>query len=102
MGGDHRDPGALPRSRNGGIVRAFRVQHRRCAGMFQKDRREREMALEMESHLEMQIEENVRRGMSPAEARRAALIQAGGLESAREAYRDRRGLPWLETMLQDF
>jgi hypothetical protein len=49
----------------------------------------------------MQIEDNLRSGMTPAEARRDALIRSGGLERAKEAWRDRRGLPWLETLLRD-
>src|SRR6185312_2417329 len=40
-------------------------------------------------------------GMSPEEARRAAMIKSGGLSSARESHRAQRGLPLLETLLQD-
>ena len=57
---------------------------------------------ELETHLAMQIEENVRRGMSLEEARREALLASGGLTLAVEAVRDRRGLPWIEQLVGDF
>jgi putative ABC transport system permease protein len=49
----------------------------------------------------MQIDDNLRAGMSPEEARRSALIKAGDIQSAREEYRRQHGLPFLETLLQD-
>jgi predicted permease len=49
----------------------------------------------------MHIADNLRAGMSPEEARRDALIRLGGVEQTKESYRDRRGLPWLESLLQD-
>ncbi len=73
----------------------------RVAGLFDRQRRDRELEAEFESHLRTQIEENVRRGMSGEEARRIALIQSGGIESAKESYRERRSLPLIETTLQD-
>lgn len=73
----------------------------RLGGLFGKERRDRELADEMESHLQMQIEDNVRAGMSPEEARRQALIRLGGVEQTKENYRDRRGIPWIETLLRD-
>ena len=79
-------------------VRAWFV---RFAGLFQKGRRDRELAAEMDSHLEMHIEDNVHRGMNLAEARRQALIKLGGVEQTKENYRERRGLPMLETLAQD-
>jgi predicted permease len=74
----------------------------RLGGLFGRERREWELAAEMESHLQMHIEDNLRAGMSLAEARRQALIRLGGVEQTKEIYRDRRGLPLLETFLQDF
>ena len=73
----------------------------RIAGLFQKERRDRELADEIESHLQLHIEDNLRAGMSPEEARRHALLKLGGIEATKEAYRDRRGLPLLETLVQD-
>jgi predicted permease len=73
----------------------------RLGELFCNDRRERELAAEMESHLQMHIEDNLRAGMSAGEARRQALIKLGGVEQTKEIYRERRGLPLFETLLQD-
>jgi putative ABC transport system permease protein len=73
----------------------------RLGELFRKDRRDRELAAEMDSHLQMHIEDNLRAGMTAAEARREALMKLGGVEQTKELYRDRRGLPALETLLQD-
>jgi hypothetical protein len=80
---------------------ALRVRFWRLAGLFGKERRDRDLADEMESHLQMHTEDNLRAGMTAEEARRQALIKLGGVEQAKENYRDRRGIPWLETLLQD-
>jgi putative ABC transport system permease protein len=82
-------------------MRAIRAFLLRLSGLLDKERKDRELAEEMESHLQMQIEDNLRAGMTPDEARRAALLKSGGLEPAKEAYRDRRGLPVVETILRD-
>ena len=82
-------------------MRALRAWFVRFGGLFGKQRRDRELAAELESHLQLHIEENMRAGMPPEEARRHALIQLGGLEQTKESYRDRRGLPWLESLAQD-
>ena len=60
-----------------------------------------EFAAELESHLQMHIEDNLRAGMSPTEARRRALIKLGGVEQVKEVYRNRRGILWLEQLIQD-
>jgi putative ABC transport system permease protein len=73
----------------------------RICGLFRKRQFDAEFAAEMESHLQMHIEDNLRAGMSPAEARRQALIKLGGLEQTKEIVRERRGLPILEVFLQD-
>jgi hypothetical protein len=82
-------------------MRALRALLFRLGGLFRKAQSERELADEFETHLEMQIEENIRSGMTHEQARRQALIKSGGLEPAREAYRDRRGLPIVDTGLRD-
>jgi putative ABC transport system permease protein len=73
----------------------------RFGGLFNKGRKDAELEEEIASHLQMHIEDNVRMGMTPEAARRQALIQLGGIESTKEAYRDQRSLPWLETLAQD-
>ncbi|MGC2333112.1 MAG: ABC transporter permease [Candidatus Acidiferrales bacterium] len=82
-------------------MKRVRAWFMRFVGLFGKQRRDRELAAELESHLQMHIEENLRTGMTPDKARRQALIQLGGVEQTKESYRDRRGLPWLEALLQD-
>src|ERR1700733_5427935 len=60
-----------------------------------------EFQAELESHIAMHTEDGARAGLSPAEARRQALIRLGGVEQTRQAYRERRTLPWIEELLQD-
>jgi predicted permease len=73
----------------------------RLGELFRKDRRDRELAAELESHLQLHIEDNLRAGMSAAQARREALMKLGGVEQTKENYRERLGLPALETLVQD-
>src|SRR5215468_73782 len=73
----------------------------RLFGLFHRNRRDREFAKELESHLAMHIEDNLRAGMSPEEARRVALVKLGGVTLTQELYREQRGLPMLETLIQD-
>jgi putative ABC transport system permease protein len=73
----------------------------RLGGLFDKERRDRELAEELESHVQMHIDDNLRSGMAPEEARRQALLKLGGIDQTKERYRDRRGIPWLEARLED-
>jgi predicted permease len=73
----------------------------RLAGMFGRARRDRDLAAELESHLALHIDDNLRAGMTAEEARRRAMIRLGGLEQAKELYRERRGIPLLESLWQD-
>jgi macrolide transport system ATP-binding/permease protein len=82
-------------------MRRLRALFIRLAALFRKDRQDREVSAELEAHLQLHIEDNLRAGMSAAEARRQALIKLGGVEQTKEIYRDRRGLPVLEAFLQD-
>ena len=62
---------------------------------------DRELDEEMASHIEMAVDENVKKGMTEQEARRQALVRFGGEQQAREMHREARGLPWLDMVLQD-
>jgi macrolide transport system ATP-binding/permease protein len=73
----------------------------RLAGLWPAARRERELADEIESHLQMHIADNLRSGMRPEQARRDAILKLGGVEPAKEAYRDRRTVPVLENLMRD-
>ena len=76
------------------------ITHRIYA-FFRATQIDNDLDAEMASHLEFAIEENVRRGLSPVEARRQALIRFGGVQQARERHREARSLPRVETFLQD-
>jgi putative ABC transport system permease protein len=82
-------------------MRQIRALLARLAGVFTKNRADDELKEELQSHLEMETAEYMRRGMAPDEARRQALLASGGLTQAVEAVRDRRGLPWLENIGTD-
>src|SRR5207302_3018286 len=73
----------------------------RFAALFRRRRLEDDLDEELRSHLEMAIELNLRKGMAAEDARREALRSFGGVEQTKENYRDQRGLPMLETTLQD-
>src|ERR1035441_5538206 len=83
-------------------MRRLRAWCVRLWSLFGKDRRDGEFAEELESHLQMHCEDAQRAGLTPAEARRQALIKQGGLEPVKETYRARRGVPWLETLARHF
>jgi macrolide transport system ATP-binding/permease protein len=74
---------------------------RRLAALFRRKHLEQELDAEVRSHLEMATEINRRAGMSEEEARREALRAFGGVEQTKELYREQRGVPMIETTLQD-
>ena len=82
-------------------MRSLRAWLSRFAGLFGFRRRDADVADELQAHLAMQVEDNVRSGMSPEKARRQALIRLGGTTQAMELYRERSGLPQVDTFLQD-
>jgi predicted permease len=82
-------------------MRRLRAWFVRLGGLFNKERSGHAFAQEMESHLQMHIDDNVRSGMTADEARRNALIKLGGVAQTKEIYGERRGIPAVETLLQD-
>jgi len=62
---------------------------------------EERLQAEIEEHLSLQTAENVRTGLSPVEARRQAVLKFGAVEAMKESYRDQRGFPFMETLIQD-
>ncbi len=82
-------------------MRSIRAAFLRLRGTVSGDNPDRDLAAELDSHLELHIDDNVRAGMSPAAARRAALLRLGGLDQTKERYRDRRSLPALDTLARD-
>src|SRR6266567_3435504 len=79
----------------------LRIFSSRLWGLFRSRNLDRDLDAEVRAHLEMLTEENIRRGMRLEEARYAAHREFGGVEQAKEIYRDQRGLPFLECLLQD-
>lgn len=73
----------------------------RLSGSLRQGRRDQELEQELQLHLELAAEEARRRGESPEEARRAARLHLGNVSQAMEAYRDQRGLPWLDSLASD-
>jgi predicted permease len=73
----------------------------RIRGLLGKSRLDQSLDEELRAHFEMLVDENVRRGMSVKEARLAARRDFGGIEQTKAAYRDQRGLPIVETFIQD-
>ena len=82
-------------------MRLLRSWLARFAGWFHQEQHDRELAAELETHLQMHVDDNLHAGMSLEESRRRALIKLGGVEQTKELYRDRRGMPWIETVVQD-
>ena len=74
----------------------------RLAALFRRRHLEDDLDAELRSHMEMAIELNLQKGMSAEDARREALRSFGGVEQTKEIHRDQRGLPMIETALQDF
>ena len=80
---------------------AIRELSNRVLSFFHKQQRDSELDAELQSHLELATEENIRKGLPHDEARRRALVRFGGVQQAREQQRGARGLPWLDVTLQD-
>jgi len=73
----------------------------RLQPFFRRRRIEAELSEEMHAHLCMATEANVAAGMSAEEARHAARREFGGVDQVKEAWRDERGLRWIEDILRD-
>jgi len=73
----------------------------RFLGLLPNSKKDRDRADEIEANLQLHIDDNIRQGMTPAQARREALLKLGGLEPTKEAYRDQATFPLLENLLRD-
>ena len=82
-------------------MRIVRAWFAKLAGIFSAHRAEQSFDEELQSHLELHIADNLRRGMTPEEARRVALLKLGGRDATKEAYRDQRRLPVWDAALHD-
>ena len=73
----------------------------RFRALFSRQTLDHELEQELEVHVAMLTDENMGKGMSPEDARRDALLRMGPRESTKEAHRELRGIPFIETLLQD-
>jgi macrolide transport system ATP-binding/permease protein len=79
----------------------FRAWFSRLFGLFRKECRDAEMAEEMQAHVDLLTERNIAAGMTPDEARNAALRQFGGVEQTKEIAREQRVWRWADEFVQD-
>jgi predicted permease len=79
----------------------LRVLISRVRALFAAPQLDRDLDDELRSHIEMETEANVHRGMTPAEARRRALLEFGGVTQTAEVYREARAVAWVDALLQD-
>jgi putative ABC transport system permease protein len=82
-------------------VKAIYAWFHRLLGVLPSSKAERDLAAELESHVQLHTDDNIRSGMAPADARRSALLALGGVEQTKEQYRDRRTLPTVDSLLRD-
>ena len=83
------------------MARVLRAAWIRLRGSFGRGRSDEDFSNELESHLQMHIDDNLRAGMPLAEARRQARMKLGGVEQTKQAYREGQRLAWLEHFFQD-
>src|SRR5580693_2195655 len=79
----------------------MRVLLSRLSGLFRKGTLEPDIADEIDFHLQMEISENIRRGMSPDAARSQAMQRFGGVARVKETYRETHSLPFFQVLWQD-
>ena len=82
-------------------MRRLRAWLSRVVGFVRPGHGERDFDAELDSHLELHVADELRAGCTPDEARRRALAALGGVAAVREAQREQRGLPLLESLGQD-
>ncbi|HEV8581605.1 MAG TPA: ABC transporter permease [Thermoanaerobaculia bacterium] len=82
-------------------MESLRESWSRLRSWMGREAMDRDMDEEMRFHIEKQTEKNVRAGMSPEEARRAALLSFGGMERFKEESRDEARPRRLEDLVQD-
>jgi predicted permease len=82
-------------------MRKLRAFYFRLLGFLRSRRADDDFAAELASHIALHTDAGIRSGLTAEEARRQALIHLGGVEQTQQAHRERRGLPWIDSLLQD-
>ena len=83
------------------MIDSIRQAWNRALAVFRPAPIDIDLDAEISSHLDAAIEDNLRLGMAPEEARRRALVRFGSVARAMEQHREARGLPALDVVLQD-
>jgi len=73
----------------------------RLRSLFDRRKADQELDDELRDHVAQKTQQYITQGMSREEARRAALLELGGLEKRKEQCRDARQVTWLQDLLQD-
>src|SRR6478609_6999087 len=73
----------------------------RVRSLFRRETVEAELEEELRDHLARRTEEGIGDGLAVEDARRAALLELGGIEQRKEECRDMRRVRWLEEFFQD-
>ena len=79
----------------------LRATRRRMRALLRRSDTDREMSAELAFHIEMETEQNVRAGLDPESARRAALVAFGGVARVEEEVREVRGIGVFDDFMQD-
>jgi putative ABC transport system permease protein len=79
----------------------IRILMSRCTALFRSREMDTDLDEELQAHIELAVEENLRCGMSREEARIIALREFGAVTQMKERYRVQRGLPFFEVLLRD-
>jgi putative ABC transport system permease protein len=82
-------------------VRRLRAAWLQLLGSLASARREADLSAELDAHVNLHIDDQVRAGIPREEARRQALLKLGGVEPTSEQMRDRRGVPMIDALLLD-
>src|SRR5262245_46518276 len=73
----------------------------RLRALFRSSDLDSDLTADIDSHGAMLVEENIRRGMTPQQAEREARLELGAVTQLREAHREVRSVPFVDTLMQD-
>jgi predicted permease len=79
----------------------IRILWSRCTAFFSRPKLDDDLDAELQSHIDLAVEENLTLGMTPQDARTTALREFGGVTQTKERYRVQRGVPFPSTVWQD-
>jgi predicted permease len=83
------------------MITRIRAWLSKLTGVVSTQQQEQDFSSELDSHLQFHIDDNLRSGMTPQEARRQAILKLGGIEHTKQSHREGRTFPLIETTLQD-